>query len=617
MALNFLDYALSVGAGIAEKDMADMKEERNANFNLALEEFKDNKALITKLAENRYARDVARYDKEFEKFDNLKQVYSQVANNELSAKAAAYKIASFEDPQWKNYTEDEREEISRSYMNSFEYNYKKYAEGDMIPEGKKVGDFVLDKNNEKIPVSYTIKHDKLKLVEPKITDYFLDSNYFTDKAPKLEDFKGKSILTDQMRNLLNKEDSDGTKEGVDLTNYLADLDKKKGTEISKIIGTQEYTSTNVTVGGLGLSLNDRFISDDGTWEGLSTEVKGLWKEYVTSIPNGAKRTDISNVMQTLPLNDIEKMIITYQNGNPVTRPDGQNLFDSSQKLYQNVAAQLWKDIFLATSKSPLKGNQLAFTNANVKQIYETEWNNRTIAIDDNAMKGYYVIPLNVMGSGMKLSDFKFADGQEVKASDIRALIQNLNIKDQSLSQARELIDATVYKFLSDKIPTELKEQITDGEGGNNNNNNNNDAPKGTNNFSNLESTLKNMKIIVNNEEFKKSGDTIESIVKEINENNNTNYDAKAIELLLPLDNNIPSKKIKGGKKDNPQFVSWLQSEQATMWKTAIDYINSIEPEKFVKGTEKQKQQGKAPINPEWNKWNQNYNSFIQIYSKTQ
>ena len=615
MALNFLDYALSVGAGIAEKDMADMKEERNANFNLALEEFKDNKALITKLAENRYARDVNRYDKEFEKFENLKQVYSQVANNELSAKAAAYKIASFEDPQWKNYTDDEREDLARDYMNSFEYNYKKYAEGDMIPEGSKVGDFVLDKNNEKIPVSYTIKHDKLKLVEPKITDYFLDSSYFTDKAPKLEDFKGKSILTDQMRNLLKKEDSDGNKEGVDLTNYLADLDNKKGTEISKIIGTQEYTSTNVTGGGLGLSLNDRFLSDDGTWEGLSSEVKGLWKEYVTSIPNGAKRTDISNVMQTLPLNDIEKMIITYQNGNPVTRPDGQNLFDSSQKLYQNVAAQLWKDIFLATSQSPLKGNQLAFTNANVKQIYETEWNNRIVAVDDNAMKGYYVIPLNVMGSGMKLSDFKFADGQAVKESDIRALISNLNIKDQSLSQAREIIDASVYKFLSDKIPTELKEQITDGEGGNNNNNNN-DAPKGTSDFSNLESTLNNMKIIVNNEEFKKSGDTIESIVKEINENNNTTYDAKAIELLLPLDKNIPPKKIRNGKKDNPEFATWLQSEQATLWKTAMDYINSLEPEKFVKGTEKQKQQGKAPINPEWNKWNQNYNSFVQIYSKT-
>tara|TARA_Y100001937_G_scaffold128011_1_gene202062 strand:+ start:595 stop:2439 length:1845 start_codon:yes stop_codon:yes gene_type:complete len=609
MALNFLDYALSVGAGIAEKDMADMKEERNANFNLALEEFKDNKALITKLAENRYARDVNRYDKEFEKFDNLKQVYSQVANNELSAKAAAYKIASFEDPNWKNYTDDEREDISRSYMNSFDYNYKKYAEGDMIPEGKKVGDFVLDKNNEKIPVSYTIKHDKLKLVEPKITDYFLDSSYFKDKAPKLEDFKGKSILTDQMRNLLNKEDSDGTKEGVDLTNYLADLDNKKGTEISKIIGTQEYTSTNVTGGGLGLSLSDRFISDDGTWEGLSTEVRGLWKEYVTSIPNGAKRTDISNVMQTLPLKDIEKMIITYQNGSPVTRPDGQNLFDSSQRLYQNVAAQLWKDIFLATSQSPLKGNQLAFTNANVKQIYETEWNNRTIAVDDNAMKGYYVIPLNVMGSGMKLSDFKFADGQAVKESDIRALISNLNIKDQSLSQARELIDASVYKFLSDKIPTELKEQINDGEGGNNNNNNN-DAPKGTNDFSNLESTLNNMKIIVNNEEFKKSGDTIESIVKEINENNNTNYDAKAVEMLLALEN-PPAKFLRQGSKQkglNPEYTAWLESGQGDMWKNTIDYLKSIEPQKKMNPKQKRP-------NEDWSEWNSNYNSYIKTYEK--
>ena len=616
MALNFGDVLLNVTAGVAEKDMADMKEERNANFNLALEEFKDNKALINKLAENRYARDVKRYDKEFEKFDSLKSVYSQIQNNELSAKAAAYKIASFEDPSWSKYDDEERDEITRQYMNSFKYNYKTYGEGDVIPEGKKVGDFVLDKNNEKIATSYSVKHEDLKLVEPKITDYFLESGYFKDKAPKLEEFKGKSILTDQVAKMLKKEKSDGTAEGVDLTNYLADLDNKKGTEIRKVIGTAEYTSNNVTGGGLGLSLNDRFLSSDGTFDSLSTEVKGLWKEYVTSIPNGSKRTDISNVMQTLPLKDIERMIITYQNGTPVTRPDGQNLFDSSQKLYQNVAAQLWKDIFLYNSQSPLKGNQLAFTNANVKQLYETEWNNRTIGINDNSMKGYYVIPLNVMGMGMKLSDFKDAEGQSVKSSDIVALIENLNIKDQSLSQAREIIDASVYKFLSDKIPTELKEKIIDSD------NDGEKLPppeKGTNNFSTFESTLNNMKIIVNNEDFKKSGDSIESVVQEINETNNTTYDAKVIELLLPLEN-PPQKFLRQGSKQkglNPEYTAWLESEQSTMWKTAIDYINSIQPEKFVKGTKKQKEQGKAPVNPQWTEWNKNYNSYIKIYSQTQ
>ena len=607
MALNFGDVLLNVTAGVAEKDMADMKEERNANFNLALEEFKDNKALINKLAENRYARDVKRYDKEFEKFDSLKSVYSQIQNNELSAKAAAYKIASFEDPSWSKYDDEERDEITRQYMNSFKYNYKTYGEGDVIPEGKKVGDFVLDKNNEKIATSYSVKHEDLKLVEPKITDYFLESGYFKDKAPKLEEFKGKSILTDQVAKMLKKEKSDGTAEGVDLTNYLADLDNKKGTEIRKVIGTAEYTSNNVTGGGLGLSLNDRFLSSDGTFDSLSTEVKGLWKEYVTSIPNGSKRTDISNVMQTLPLKDIERMIITYQNGTPVTRPDGQNLFDSSQKLYQNVAAQLWKDIFLYNSQSPLKGNQLAFTNANVKQLYETEWNNRTIGINDNSMKGYYVIPLNVMGMGMKLSDFKDAEGQSVKSSDIVALIENLNIKDQSLSQAREIIDASVYKFLSDKIPTELKEKIIDGD------NDGDKVPppeKGTNNFSTFESTLNNMKIIVANEDFKKSGDSIESVVQEINETNNTTYDAKAIELLLPLQN-PPQKFLRQGSKQkglNPEYTAWLESEQSTMWKTAIDYINSIQPEKKMNAKQKRP-------NENWSEWNRNYNSYIKTYEK--
>ena len=105
-----------------------------------------------------------------------------------------------------------------------------------------------------------------------------------------------------------------------------------------------------------------------------------------------------------------------------------------------------------------------------------------------------------------------------------------------------------------------------------------------------------------------SGDSIESVVQEINETNNTTYDAKAIELLLPLDNNIPRKKIKGGKKDNPQFVLWLESEQSTMWKTAIDYINSIQPEKKMNAKQKRP-------NENWSEWNRNYNSYIKTYEK--
>ena len=54
-------------------------------------------------------------------------------------------------------------------------------------------------------------------------------------------------------------------------------------------------------------------------------------QYVTiNVPVGAAPFKTDEDPQTIVGGYIEKMNITYQNGNPVTRPDGQNLFDSSQ-----------------------------------------------------------------------------------------------------------------------------------------------------------------------------------------------------------------------------------------------------------------------------------------------
>jgi hypothetical protein len=119
-----------------------------------------------------------------------------------------------------------------------------------------------------------------------------------------------------------------------------------------------------------------------------------------------------------------------------------------------------------------------------------------------------------------------------------------------------------------------------------------------------------MKIIVNNEEFKKSGDTIESIVKEINENNNTNYDAKAVEMLLALEN-PPAKFLRQGSKQkglNPEYTAWLESGQGDMWKNTIDYLKSIEPQKKMNPKQKRP-------NEDWSEWNSNYNSYIKTYEK--
>ena len=57
MALSFGDIALSVGAGVAEKDM----QIRDAEFKQALENFKEDKAHVKKLADLRYTRDSVSY----------------------------------------------------------------------------------------------------------------------------------------------------------------------------------------------------------------------------------------------------------------------------------------------------------------------------------------------------------------------------------------------------------------------------------------------------------------------------------------------------------------------------------------------------------------------------
>ena len=84
MALSFGDIALSIGAGVAEKDMAI----RDAEFKQALDNFKEEKAHTKKLAELRYARDLKTYDDEVAKLENIKSAYA------LAEKASSFRSSS-------------------------------------------------------------------------------------------------------------------------------------------------------------------------------------------------------------------------------------------------------------------------------------------------------------------------------------------------------------------------------------------------------------------------------------------------------------------------------------------------------------------------------------------
>ena len=236
MAISWGDV-LSVGAGMAQRD----SEYRDAAMGHALEEFKENKALVRDLAKTRYSRDFKKYDEEFAKAEALKSVYANAANQNMDT--AAKMIAQAENPTlFKTLATLDDGSLS-SYINSYKDNFtKNYKKGDD-------GEFVLDDKGEKILESFTFNRKDFTLNEPKQDEYFLGNEYWTKKRKDI-DKTVSSPLGDEILKLLGKE-----KKEIDATSYINDMESKKITEIKTAIdGGQSYTSTNVSGSGTSTGL---------------------------------------------------------------------------------------------------------------------------------------------------------------------------------------------------------------------------------------------------------------------------------------------------------------------------------------------------------------------------
>ena len=257
MAISWGDV-LSVGAGMAQRD----SEYRDAAMGHALEEFKENKALVRDLAKTRYARDLKKYDEEFAKAESLKSVYANAANQ--NPDTAAKMIAMAENPTLFKTLASLDDGSLTSYINSYKENFtKNYKKGDD-------GEFVLDDKGEKILESFTFNRKDFTLNEPKQDEYFLGNEYWTKKRKDI-DKTVSSPLGDEILKLLGKE-----KKEIDATSYINDMESKKITEIKTAIdGGQSYTSTNVSGSGTSTGLmsnaewkrwekkNEKWVSDYG------------------------------------------------------------------------------------------------------------------------------------------------------------------------------------------------------------------------------------------------------------------------------------------------------------------------------------------------------------------
>ena len=216
---NWLDYALEVGGASADWNA----EKRNEQLETRFKELADNKELYRALATTRYSKDLDKYYKEVEKYDNLKDVYStiQSANGGkgMDKNQAARKII-FADPElyaeWNSYgtakgSLSAKEAMVSRVMNGFK---------DRTVDGKTVG--------------YEFSHPGLELTSPRQEDYFQDANYWAGLADEIRN-KTSGPLTKQLLKAMGKEPAEVN---------LDQLEQKSGTDIKESIDNQMYTSSN-------------------------------------------------------------------------------------------------------------------------------------------------------------------------------------------------------------------------------------------------------------------------------------------------------------------------------------------------------------------------------------
>lgn len=451
MAINFGDV-LSFTAGVAEKDMQYMQEKRNADFNLAMEEFKDNKALVTKLAENRYSRDINKYDDEVKKYDAVKSVYSAIENDKLSPFEAAFRLASVNDPNWGKYDKSERIAIAKKNAEGFDYTY--YTEEDrlkgLLPEGKNIGD----------KKSFSVQHDKLEITEPTADKYFLDSSYWKGKGPDLDNFKGESILTGQIKKLLGKTDSDGNAEKVDMSNYIADLEKLKTQDIKSIIGKETYTSNNISDSVLAIS-EGNYAFGDGTSKSIPSALSNKYTTYSGVATNDIVKTIIAP-MNAMKIQDIDKYFTTKENGQVTILPGGTSAYTDGRMLLNSIVNDLYYNIVY--EKGKYAGREDLFTDVNIVSQYNTEFQERSIKIDLKDATGVYIIPQKVLPIGVTFKDLG------INKNDVFNYIQKNFPSNKSLADSKGMLNDLVLQY----IKTNAK-QLTNTSNVNENVNNKNEG----------------------------------------------------------------------------------------------------------------------------------------------
>ena len=382
MALSLGDAFLNFTAGAIERN----NKIRDENVALALEDFKANKDLYQKIAVDRYTRDSNQYEKELDKMDSLKSVYSFIENNNLDKDSAATLILTNSMPGFKNLSDKEQKKLISQTANSFKTKYTT-IEGDATPDGVQT---------KQVESGFEIIPEQLKLNKPNMKDYLQDPSFWTELQNEIK--TGTSgPLTEQVLKLLGKEDSsEGAKE------VLNNLEQKDGTQIKSEADVPSVVSENKGLKDTsGLKVLDE---DDPNYidvQSIPSDLTSIRNSY-TGLRNEAFEQKLLSEFAQMSNKDLSfygKMV------------DGKFQIESNGVYIVNQMENILKDIENTAWQSMLYTNDRRYYNeTDILRAFSNEVVNRSIPLDNMAVfrvnediQGFFILNDKIMPMGGFLS----------------------------------------------------------------------------------------------------------------------------------------------------------------------------------------------------------------------
>lgn len=595
MGINFLEGLGYVAQGAIQKD----DEIRQEKLATRMEEMKENRAFYREQAKTRYAVDLAEYQDQSKKMQSIQSALANIKSANGGKGMSKYDAA---------LTLIKSDEKEMAFFNA-------------LPDTQKTA-YVMQKTNTFSDVvgddgevtGFQVNYSLPKLTSPNEADYRKGPEFWNDYAEEIRQGTD-GPLSKQVKKLLGRE--------ADAANVVSEDLNVKGTQVVGDFGTEEVISNNTSTSDLLTASTGAFAY---SW---TDKTDPEYIEFNTVMDNYKNiRTDKNKAnVVAAPILALDKESLknlqTTEDGTVMADGDAAFLYGQTADLYNASNTFLKDSIVYADSSVPfLKKNTRAGSIENHSKIFKSQWNARTITLDNDGLlafggtiDGKYVIGTDILPLMIDKDYNPIFYSDEVKSIIEQNVNEYISDKEGSIAQHEKGINQVIKNTIA-----ELEEQAeanksvytedgTESTVQDDSNNKSETAPV-TGDITQDSINTDGVNIIKSL--ATKSGDSAEDVIADFEENGFTvSEEIKTLSVLI----NAPEKrkiKVKGTKtqfEESEEWTNWATS-QLPKWEQAVSWINTNKPEP----TKKTNVQQKRP-NQEWTDWNNTYGVYLNEYNR--